>query len=181
MIRNLSVLAGLAAMVVAQGCSKPEAQPAAPPPQQQSTATTQESAAPPLVGHVIQPPPAPPPLAQGEKHTTPSGLTIVEVAPGEGTEAAQAGDHVWVEYTGRLKSNGKVFDSSVGKDPIDITLGAGQVIKGWDEGIAGMKVNEQRQLIIPPDLGYGATGSGPIPGNATLEFDVKLVKLQKGQ
>lgn len=181
MMGKLSVLAVAGALVVAQGCSKPENKPA--PTEQAAAPTTQESSGPPLVGHVLPPPPpppTPPEIPAGQKHTTASGLTIIEVAPGEGTDTAQPGDHVWVEYTGKLQSNGEVFDSSVGKEPIDFTLGAGNVIKGWDEGVAGMKVNEKRQLIIPPSLGYGATGTGPIPGNATLVFDVKLIKIQKG-
>ena len=90
---------------------------------------------------------------------------------------AQAGQHVKVDYTGWL-TNGKKFDSSVGTGkPIEVLLGAGQVIKGWDEGIAGMKVGGKRQLRIPPDLAYGAKGySGLIPPNSTLIFDVRLVE-----
>jgi peptidylprolyl isomerase len=114
----------------------------------------------------------------GDKQTTASGLTIIYTQPsGVG---AQAGDMVWVEYTGKLK-DGTVFDSSEkqGK-PIDFQLGRGMVIKGWDEGIQGMSVGEKRQLVIPPTLAYGERGAGDvIPPNATLTFDVELVGLRK--
>ncbi|MGH7214726.1 MAG: FKBP-type peptidyl-prolyl cis-trans isomerase [Tepidisphaeraceae bacterium] len=115
--------------------------------------------------------------AENQKVTTASGLTIITVKEGAGLAAA--GDQVWVHYTGKLE-NGKEFDSSIGRgEPIDFLLGAGRVIKGWDEGIAGMKIGEKRQLIIPPNLGYGAQGNGPIPGNSTLHFDVELMGLRK--
>ncbi len=109
--------------------------------------------------------------------TTKSGLKYVEVKVGTGMEA-RAGDSVSVHYTGTLK-NGTVFDSSKGRKPITFNLGEGRVIKGWDEGIAGMKVGGKRKLIIPPELGYGKAGAPPdIPPNATLFFDVELVKVQ---
>ncbi len=126
------------------------------------------------------------PAAQpaAEARTTESGLKIVEVAPGEGV--AKAGDLVWVHYTGKLE-DGTVFDSSVNPpqpgrpaQPIRFELGAGQVIRGWDEGIAGMVIGEKRQLIIPPALGYGEQGSPPtIPANATLIFDVELIGIAR--
>lgn len=121
---------------------------------------------------------------EGAERTTESGLKIIEVKPVAEPLAAQAGDIVWVHYTGRLQSNGQVFDSSVRRgpeEPIAFPLGKGQVIKGWDEGIAGMRVGDKRKLVIPPDLGYGARGTpgGPIPPNATLEFDVELVGIYR--
>lgn len=111
--------------------------------------------------------------------TTPSGLTIVTVAESAGV--AEAGDVVRVHYAGRLQSNGEEFDSSLKRgDPIEFPLGSGRVIKGWDEGIAGMKVGEKRQLIIPPNLAYGEKGAGGvIPPNATLIFDVELVGIRR--
>ncbi|MCP3889817.1 MAG: peptidylprolyl isomerase [Desulfobulbaceae bacterium] len=106
--------------------------------------------------------------------TTPSGLKYVVVAEGEG-DIPQKGNTVSVHYTGKLLS-GKKFDSSVDRgQPIEFPVGQGQVIKGWDEALLGMKKGEKRILIIPPDLGYGAPGRGPIPPNAYMVFDVELV------
>ena len=110
--------------------------------------------------------------------TTASGLQYVVLKPGDGA-VAQAGRMVSVHYTGYL-TDGTKFDSSVDRgQPIQFTLGVGQVIKGWDEGVAGMKVGEQRKLIIPPDLAYGPQGHPPvIPPNSTLVFDVELMGAQ---
>lgn len=107
--------------------------------------------------------------------TTPSGLKYVDQVVGTG-EAAVAGQNVSVHYTGWLE-NGKKFDSSVDRgQPFSFPLGAGRVIKGWDEGVQGMKVGGKRKLTIPSDLGYGARGAGGvIPPNATLVFDVELL------
>src|SRR5450755_1665981 len=109
---------------------------------------------------------------------TASGLEYWDIKVGTGA-VAQAGQHVKVDYTGWL-TNGKKFDSSVGTGrPFDFLLGGGQVIKGWDEGVAGMKVGGKRQLRIPPDLAYGAGGySTVIPPNSTLVFDVQLVDVK---
>jgi FKBP-type peptidyl-prolyl cis-trans isomerase len=115
-----------------------------------------------------------PAVEAGKTTTTGSGLkiTVVEEAKNPG---AMSGDIVWVHYTGKL-TNGKQFDSSVGKQPFKFTLGGGQVIKGWDEGVVGMKVGEKRQLTIPPDLGYGDRGAGAdIPPGATLVFDIEMI------
>ena len=114
-------------------------------------------------------------------NTTPSGLQFIDNVVGDGQEAA-AGQHVTVHYTGWLYNNGEQgakFDSSRDRnDPFDFPLGAGMVIKGWDEGVQGMKIGGQRTLIIPPELGYGARGAGGvIPPNATLKFDVELLGL----
>ena len=107
--------------------------------------------------------------------TTPSGLIIEEVVVGDGAQAA-AGQQVKVHYTGWL-TNGSKFDSSKDRnDPFVFSLGAGRVIKGWDEGVQGMKVGGKRKLTIPPALGYGARGAGGvIPPNATLVFEVELL------
>lgn len=85
-----------------------------------------------------------------------------------------AGDVLTLNYTGKLQ-DGTVFDTSVGKRPIQFVLGAGQVIPGWDQGLQGMKVGGKRLLVVPPDLAYGAEGYGPIPGNATLIFEIELL------
>ena len=108
---------------------------------------------------------------------TPSGLKIIDVQIGTGREAV-ANTNVTVHYDGRLE-NGKEFDSSRRRDqPFQFRLGTGQVIKGWDEGLVGMKEGGKRQLVIPPELGYGQRGAGGvIPPNATLVFDVELLKV----
>ncbi|MDG2122450.1 MAG: FKBP-type peptidyl-prolyl cis-trans isomerase [Verrucomicrobiales bacterium] len=108
--------------------------------------------------------------------TTDSGLQIEVLTPGTGTETAAAGNIVEVHYTGWL-TDGTKFDSSVDRgQPFDFPLGASQVIQGWDQGVAGMKVGEKRKLTIPPELGYGPRGAaGVIPPNATLVFDVELL------
>mgnify|MGYP003595197015 FL=1 len=107
--------------------------------------------------------------------TTPSGLKYVDQAVGTG-DVAVVGKNVSVHYTGWLE-NGKKFDSSVDRgQPFSFPLGAGRVIKGWDEGVQGMKVGGKRKLTIPSDLGYGSRGAGGvIPPNATLIFDVELL------
>jgi FKBP-type peptidyl-prolyl cis-trans isomerase FkpA len=112
---------------------------------------------------------------------TASGLVIDELALGSG-DAAAAGKKVSVHYTGWLfdkGAKGKKFDSSKDRgDPFVFPLGQGHVIKGWDQGVAGMKVGGKRQLTIPPELGYGARGAGGvIPPNATLIFEVELLKV----
>lgn len=117
-----------------------------------------------------------PPKVSGEPTTTASGLKYWEVKVGTGT-TAEKGKTVKVHYTGWL-TNGKKFDSSVDRgEPFEFRLGAGQVIKGWDEGVAGMKVGGRRRLEIPPDLAYGSrgVGGGLIPPNSTLLFDVELL------
>ncbi|HEX9720760.1 MAG TPA: FKBP-type peptidyl-prolyl cis-trans isomerase [Ramlibacter sp.] len=111
--------------------------------------------------------------------TTPSGLQYDDTTVGAGAEA-KPGQHVHVHYTGWLFNDGRQgskFDSSVDRnEPFAFTLGSGMVIKGWDEGVAGMKVGGKRTLVIPPQLGYGARGAGgAIPPNATLKFDVELL------
>ena len=109
--------------------------------------------------------------------TTPSGLQYEDPKVGSGLEA-KTGDTVAVHYTGWLQ-DGTQFDSSRGRSPFEFKLGAGAVIKGWDEGVAGIKVGGQRKLFIPPALGYGDRGAGGvIPPGATLIFDVELIEIR---
>lgn len=103
-------------------------------------------------------------------------LMIQDVVVGTGAEA-KAGNTVTVEYVGAF-TDGNVFDTSRGREPFTFSLGAGQVIKGWDQGVAGMKVGGKRILLIPSSLGYGATGAGPIPPNTTLMFEVELLEVK---
>lgn len=113
----------------------------------------------------------------GEGTKTPDGLQYWDIKVGTGQEAKK-GDHVQVHYTGWLTS-GKKFDSSVGGKPFEFRIGNGDVIKGWEEGVTGMKVGGKRQLRIPPDLAYGKDGyPGAIPPNATLIFDIQLVAIK---
>jgi peptidylprolyl isomerase len=156
--RNATIAAALCTALIATAALRA----------QQDTSATKAAAAP-----ASQP--------AGEKVVTPSGLTIIKVAAGEG--AAKKNDRVWVHYTGKF-ADGTKFDSSRDhaetSNGIEFQLGAGHVIKGWDEGIEGMKVGEKRTLIIPPELGYGDRGSGGvIPPKATLTFDVELVGLHQ--
>ncbi len=110
--------------------------------------------------------------------TNNNGLTIEIRSEGSGAEA-QKGQKVEVHYTGML-ADGTVFDSSIPRGaPFTLTLGAGQVIRGWEEGLLGMKVGEKRRLVIPPELAYGKEGfPGAIPPNATLTFDVELMTVK---
>ena len=110
-----------------------------------------------------------------DQTTTPSGLKYEDIEAGTGAQA-QSGQKAKVHYTGWL-TNGQKFDSSVDRhEPFEFTLGAGQVIRGWDEGVAGMKVGGKRRLTIPPALAYGTRGAGGvIPPNAELIFEVELL------
>jgi FKBP-type peptidyl-prolyl cis-trans isomerase FkpA len=111
------------------------------------------------------------------------GLQKIDTVVGKG-KVAEAGKVVSVHYTGWLytptapKQRGMQFDSSVGRGPFSFPLGGGQVIAGWDQGVAGMKVGGKRTLIIPAELGYGTRGAGPIPANANLIFDVELLDVK---
>lgn len=122
------------------------------------------------------------PMSEAEMKKSASGLQYEDSVVGKGDEAKHA-QKVTVHYTGWLYENGKKgdkFDSSVDRgQPFVFTLGIGQVIKGWDEGVAGMKIGGKRTLVIPPDLGYGTRGAPPvIPPNSTLMFDVELLGVQ---
>ncbi|CAN6472292.1 unnamed protein product [Victoria cruziana] len=123
----------------------------------------------PLADHTDEPP-------MKEARTFPNGLIIEEISMGKPDgKCASPGMKVSVHYIGKLKKNGSIFDSSVGSKPFKFRLGIGEVIKGWDVGINGMRVGDKRRLTIPPSMGYGSTGVGKIPGNAWLVFDVELV------
>jgi FKBP-type peptidyl-prolyl cis-trans isomerase len=109
--------------------------------------------------------------------TTASGLQYRDDAVGDGAQA-KPGDYVSVHYTGTL-TDGSKFDSSRDRgDPFTFPLGGGRVIRGWDEGVEGMKIGGRRTLVIPPDLGYGARAIGPIPPNSTLVFEVELLGIR---
>jgi FKBP-type peptidyl-prolyl cis-trans isomerase FkpA len=123
--------------------------------------------------------------ACGTSPTAPSSAPFhqTDVRPGTGTEAT-SGLLVTVNYTGwlydasKLDGKGIQFDTSVGTTPFTFTLGGGQVIKGWDQGVPGMKIGGLRRLVVPPSLAYGAVRYGPIPPDATLVFDIELVDVQ---
>jgi FKBP-type peptidyl-prolyl cis-trans isomerase len=118
-------------------------------------------------------------LSVGEEQvaTSERPLEVTDIQEGEG-EAVTAGDLVRVNYTGTL-TDGTVFDSSLneGREPFEFVVGQGTVIRGWDQGLVGMKEGGQRRLTIPPSLGYGTRGSGPIPPNSTLVFDIELLEI----
>ena len=113
-----------------------------------------------------------------EKQTMSNGLVIEDIKIGDGQEVEKF-NIVTVNYTGLLE-DGTKFDSSLnpGRTPFRFTVGAGQVIKGWDEGLMGMKVGGKRKLTIPPELGYGSRDNGPIPANSTLIFEIDLLDIE---
>lgn len=115
-------------------------------------------------------------MQEEQQQPTNDQLVVQDEVVGTGAEAT-LGKQVTVHYTGRF-SDGQIFDSSVGKDPFTLTLGQGQVIAGWEQGLQGMKVGGKRLLVIPPMLGYGPNDYGPIPGNSTLIFEVELLNVQ---
>jgi len=143
------------------GCvlSEKKAKPAAPPSPTSSTAPEA-------------------PVKMTDTKTTPSGLAYVDMKEGTGV-SPKTGQNVTVHYTGKL-ADGSKFDSSIDRgQPFSFKIGTGQVIKGWDEGVATMKVGGKRRLIIPPQLGYGPRGfSNVIPPNAVLHFDVELLDVR---
>lgn len=116
-------------------------------------------------------------VVNNQDNTNQVELKTEILTEGSGDKVVKSGDSITVDYTGTLE-DGTKFDSSIdaGK-PFTFTIGQGTVIQGWDQGLLGMKVGEERKLTIPSDLGYGSTGSGPIPANATLIFTVKLISI----
>lgn len=158
----LACVTGVAALALAGCGSKPEA-------------TTEQPAAEQPAEQPAEAPEAEAPETEAPVTEDVTELKIEDIEAGSGAEA-KAGDTVSVHYTGWL-TDGTKFDSSVDAgQPFQFALGAGQVIAGWDQGVAGMKVGGKRKLTIPPDMGYGAAGAGGvIPPNATLVFEVELL------
>lgn len=182
-----AALAAAVLLVMVSGCGNRSEEQTSAVPVENPVIKGEESAAPPgHEGHEhAGETPVPPPAEQTvepRKDTkgfrkTGSGLMYKDVAVGKGP-AAKAGDPVTVNYKGWL-DDGTVFDSSFrpGREPFTFNLGRGEVIKGWDEGVQGMKAGGIRELIIPPDLGYGSEDQGAIPPNSTLNFRVELIKI----
>lgn len=120
-------------------------------------------------------------VAEEDYTVTDSGLKYFDFVDGEGPAAA-VGDTLFVDYTGWL-TNGLIFDSSVllpGRSPIRVIIGTTNVIQGWTEGLQGLREGGQRQLVIPPSLGYGAFGQGSVPPNSIMIFEVEVVSLRNG-
>ncbi|MBI5058808.1 FKBP-type peptidyl-prolyl cis-trans isomerase [candidate division KSB1 bacterium] len=158
----------LAAAVILTGCNE------------KKTATTTETTAPAATEKKMDAANTPLPgvPVSGQPVTTPSGLKYYDMTPGTGASPA-TGQTCVMHYTG-WTTDGKEFDSSVKRgQPFEFPIGQGRVIKGWDEGVASMKIGGKRKLVIPSELGYGARGAGgAIPPNATLVFDVELLGLK---
>ncbi len=176
-----ALLAAALLVLPAAGVLLAQTEPGQPMPTTQPMESMPESTTKPADGMAA--PAAPPAATDNNRRTLDDGLTIVTVSVPDTAPAAKPGDLVWVHYTGKLQ-DGTVFDSSLkrGPDqPFMFPLGAGRVIKGWDEGIVGMRAGEKRQLIIPPDLAYGPTARPGIPANSTLIFDVELIGVYSPQ
>jgi len=119
-------------------------------------------------------------MAEEEPYSYPPLDIVPDFSEAVGTRKTQEGDVIQVHYRGTLQANGKKFDSSYDRgDPLEFTVGQGQVIQGWDKGLLQMKIGEKRTITIPPALGYGQSGAGNIiPGNATLIFETELVGIK---
>lgn len=172
----IAVLAALVAMTA--GCDAPSTSQTAG--SSQSSAPADSSSPSGSASSSTGAPSSPAKVAEADYKTLDGGLKYATLAPGSGPEAKD-GQRITMQYTGWLK-DGKKFDSSFDHpgSPFQFTLGAHEVIKGWDLGVKGMKTGEKRQLVIPSELGYGANGTpdGTIPPGATLIFDVQLVKAE---
>jgi peptidylprolyl isomerase len=180
LISAAAVIVCVAALVVVQLTSKPADVLASPSVTSSSSASAQQ-----VVTTVLQPNSMEPLIAMdaattpsSDYVTTPSGLKYKDLVEGTGASPVK-GQNVTVHYTGTL-TDGSKFDSSRDRgQPFSFPIGAGRVIKGWDEGVATMKMGGRRELVIPPELGYGARGAGGvIPPNATLIFDVELLSAE---
>jgi FKBP-type peptidyl-prolyl cis-trans isomerase len=171
MMRKMTWFAPALILVLA-GCNKEESSTSSTTQSSEATATTTTPT--PATGDATNPASDRP----GEV-VTGSGLRYTDVVVGPGTEA-RSGNMVTVHYTGTL-TDGTPFDSSIGKAPLSFTIDGStpfNVIEGWDEGVKGMKVGGKRHLVIPPNLGYGSQGTGPIPPNSTLVFDIELLEVK---
>lgn len=167
-------------LVSSLGCSKLTEPPRPEPMQMSATAAAEPKEAPAPSASAAAPAPTPTPAAAPPSDPN-AKLESKDLVVGKGQEAKK-GDEVRVHYVGTLKDGTEPFDASKnhGNDGFTFTLGAGGVIKGWDEGVPGMKVGGKRKLTIPPNLGYGARGAGAkIPPNSTLVFEVELLEIKK--
>jgi hypothetical protein len=178
--RSIAALVVFALLPTA-ACSSYNESPSSTPAAGGATPPVQASAAsqcPPATPVSANVPGAPPVPADAKSTTTPTGLQYIDTVPGTGA-IAQVGQTATVHYTGWLP-NGTKFDSSRDRgQPFNFPIGGGQVIKGWDEGVANMHVAGQRRLIVPPELAYGTKGAGGvIPPCATLIFDVELISVK---
>ena len=189
-LRIKAMLVAAVAMATTAGCEEPkEMVPVAPPgleisriptlkPGEGAQALGEQGLAPTTVkqNKVASSTASSPPTPIGQPAKTASGLVYETLKEGTGA-TAKSGDTVTMHYTGTL-TDGTKFDSSVGKSPFVTPIGSGRVIRGWDEGVPGMKVGEKRKLTIPPELGYGDQAQSKIPANSTLNFEVELLDVK---